>query len=197
MRNIDLFESEISDDVTLDSVFEVEDVLRELKNVSVQSDHLKGLKQWHMKKVDSEIVRLDDKSKQLRKLILNTVKQYEPDQKTFQYPGTGKVQRRVVKGSWDIEDEDVAMKSLDTIGKLGDFKVVKESLDKRAAKKFIKEYCGDGGKLDGVILKDDSESLSISFDEKAAAGKAPVQKTPATKKKAVAQLLDDLETLEV
>ena len=173
----------------LDSVFEVEDILVALADIDKKIVHLKGLKEYRVQSISAEIDKLENRETTRRDLILRSLKQLEPNQKTFQFPDIGKVTRKSVAGSWVVEDEQAAIESLDKLGMKTRVVETKESINKRELKKVVAELAEQNKNVDGTTFKDGGESISIAFEGK--------DTTKTTKSSSVPRKsIDYLDTLE-
>lgn len=178
----------------LDSIYEVENVLVALAEMEKKIEYYKGLRDWRVQSINAEIAKIEGRNAQLRELVLTTLKQLEPNQKTFHFPDVGKVTRKQLSGTWEIEDEQAALAALDKLGMKGRVIEVKESLNKRELKKVVAELSGQNTNVAGTAYKDGSESLSITFDSKTP---KPTKKADAVPSDQTTKTMDALDALEV
>lgn len=149
----------------LANVYEVEDILLVIHNMNNKIQHLKGLKDYRIEKLNDQISKYEQRVDQLRELVLNTVKHHAPDTKKFEFPEIGNVVRRVTKGSWDIEDDDKVIAFLKVNGRDKEVLIpVKPKLDRKKAKEIVTEYQDKGINVPGVAWKKESENISVSFE---------------------------------
>jgi hypothetical protein len=196
----DVSTNDSTGDFCLNSVFEIEDALVMVRDLSRKIEFLKGLKKHRADQIDAEISETNRRVDNLRTIILKTMVKHEPDQKTLQFPSIGKVTRRVGKDDWKFDDEEAMKKFFEKKGVKDDVIKVKESLDARAAKSVIDHFAKNGIDVPGVSKKVGEEGISITFDaakkSSAKATKTKADRTPSTSKSARASL-DDLDDLEV
>lgn len=190
LRDID---SGMPSSAVLDNIYEVEDLLIVLSEIDKKVGHLKGLREYRVKSIDAEITKQNNRVAQIRDLILRSLKQLEPNQKTFQFPDVGKVTRKNVAGTYEIEDEAAFLEDLKKLELRDQVVETKEVVNKREAKKLAAELSKQGKMPAGVTLKDSSETISITFDDKAT---KQVDAQPASPVSA-RRTLNDLDALEV
>lgn len=184
-------ESGVPDSTVLNSVFEIEDVLVVMKDVDRRVQHLKGLKKYRMDSINAEISKWQEREQQLRDLILRSVIQLEPDQKTFHFPDVAKISRRSSKGSWEVTDDSSLIDEFKNRGIADEAVLIKEVLDKRKAKKLLAEL--NDQKISGAEFKQGSDSISISFET----NDKLTDKNQDAKQESKTAKMDSLDTLEV
>jgi phage host-nuclease inhibitor protein Gam len=184
---------------SLNSVYEIVDALEVLKRLDQKVEFLKGLKKHRAEQIDAEIADASKRAERLRSIILTTMQTHEPSQKTLSFTGTGKVSRRVIKGSWEITDEDAVIQFMTARGLRGQVVRVKESLDVKSVKSLLDDLSEQGIVVPGTKATEDREGLSVSFVEekedapaKAKKGEKQIPTKPVTK-----AALDELDELEV
>ena len=180
---------------TLDSIYEIDEVLLKISENNDKVVYFKGQKQYYHDKIATEVEKLDQQNEQYRQLVLNTLKKHDPDTKTFQFPGIGKVQRREGKSSWEIGDENNVISALINLGvDKNELVKVKESVDRRVVKKYMESFIEQNENITGATMKQGQESISITFDDSKskpkAKGAASVPKTEDAKPKAELRNLD-------
>lgn len=145
-------------------MYDIEDGLTGLTVLEKRLDWLKRLKESRVKTITEEIKVYEAKIDWTRDLILKTMQKHAPDDKTVSFPGVGKVTRRHVKGSWNIDDETIFLAYLEKEGLKEQVIETKEVLDKKKAKELLTSMARTGTDVPGVSKKDDADSLSISID---------------------------------
>lgn len=171
-----------ADECILNSIYELENVLSDIKSVQEKIDFYKDLKKFRIEAIDKEIDNMKNRETKLRSVILENMKRLDPKKKTLDFPAVGKITRTAGKKSWVVDDEQILTSYLKT-NKLTDAVIeIKEVLSKKRLDALLKET----GQIPGVSQKDGTESISITFaadgTEDAAdaevAPKAQAEKTP-------------------
>lgn len=161
-----LVQNGISSDSYLPDIYETEEILLFIHNLNLRIDHLKGLKEHRMNKLNGQIENYENRIDQLRNLILNTLKKHSPDIKKFEFPDIGNVIRRVNKETWEIEDENKVTDFLVEQGHEKEVLIpVKPKLDKKKAKELINDYQNRSINVPGAKYKQSTDTISISFDK--------------------------------
>lgn len=186
LRDID---SGLPSNAILDSVYEVDDVLKALQTLDGKIDHLKGLKAYRVETINAEIAKLESRYESLRGIVLHTLKELEPNQKTFHFPDVGKVTRKVVSGTWVVEDELAAMDSLEKLGMKSRVVETKEAINKKELKKVVAELSEQNKTVAGTVYKEPGETISITFE--IAPPKLSKKTAPTTQ-----QSIDSLDALD-
>lgn len=181
-------ETGLPNDAILDSVYEVEDVLIAISDIDRKIEHLKGLKDYRMKSINAELEKLENQELVMRDLISRSLKQLQPDQKTFHFPAVGKVTRRTTSDSWEVIDEQAVLSSLQKIGLKSRVVETKEIINKKELKKVVSELTNQNQSIAGVALKEGTDSISITFEDR----NVPLPKKTSTSQKTI----DDLDALE-
>lgn len=184
-----------SDDYTLDSKYEIENVLLMIQQTEDKVKFFKELKQYRAKKLDEEIKSLEDRSERLRRVVLNTMVSTDPDKKTMHFPGIGKVTRRTGKTSWKIKDENELLAFLEDQGVKNQVVETKEVISKKDANKVFECFHDQDITVPGVDRKEAAESISIAYED-ADAELAPKAKK-AAKAPSATDTLDSIDELEV
>ena len=154
-----------TEEVVLDSIFEIEEALLVLKRMADKIDYFKDLKKHRAKSIDAEIHTIETRGENIRQIILATMKTLEPNEKTFQFPDIGKVTRRNTKKSWKIEDEKALLEFFEEQGVKEQATYTKEVMDKKEAQRLVEEYAEQGIVVPGVVEMPESESVSISYEK--------------------------------
>ena len=155
----------ISQDVCLNSVFEIDQVLLRIIELNEHREHLVGLKKYRVDSANVAIKDVEDKIDQIRNLIHRTMVELSPGEKMLQFPSIGKVSRRKTPDAWSIDDEDALIKFLDSKGLKSAAIRVKEYLDAKSAKKIIEDLSSQGETVPGVTKQIGGESISITFED--------------------------------
>jgi hypothetical protein len=178
---------DIPDQLSLSSVYELEDVLSSLKEIDKKVQFLKEYKKNRAAIIDAEIKAYEDKNEWLRNLALTTMSTLAPKEKTLSFPGIGKITRRTVKGGWDIIDERSMLAFLEDIGVKDDVVETRVVIDKKKVKPILDNFSKQRSDIPGVVKKKDYESVTITHEEK----EFPKQNAGNDK------TLDDLDSLEL
>ena len=101
-------------DAALDSVFEIEDVLVYIARLQKKVDHWEGLKKHRVNRLNNQISMVNFEIDNLRQLILNTMKQHKPDEKTIDFTPIGKVTRKKSRKKWEIDNEEDLLNYLES-----------------------------------------------------------------------------------
>lgn len=193
MQPPDFLQPDLRDDFCLNTVFEIENVMLHIKEINQKVEHLKGLKKHRIQVIDQEVGELEGDVKRFRGMVLRTMQQLQPNQKTLNFPDVGKVSRRSVKAGCEIYKSDEMVEFFTKEGKKEEVIKVKESIDTRAAKKLIDFYTQAGVDVPGTKIIPPSESISITFEEPKDTTAAPVELTAPAEK----QSIDALDTLDL
>ncbi len=156
----------------LDSVFEIEELLSDLKSVNEKIQFYKDLKKFRADCVSEKIEECSVTAEKLRKIIHNTLSKH--DEKTLDFPGIGKVSRRVAKGKWHVNDTNAAADYFENKGLRDSFITTKESINLRNLSKIVESHRSQGETIPGTVLGQDKESLSVTFEVERAIPKTHV-----------------------
>ncbi len=184
-----ILSGDVADDFVLDSVYEIENWLSILKQLSVKLDFYKDLKKFRADSISKIQQELKEKESYIRRILLQTMQQLEPKEKTLHFPDVGKVTRRQAKDSVSIVDEDKLIKFLKSEGLYDDVIEIKHTLNAVKAKKAIKDFLDNGKAVPGVLVIKGGQSLSIAYEKQ---DKKQVDKLPDKSGK---PSLDDLDAL--
>lgn len=152
------------EDETLVSVFEIDNALLLLGEISNRTEFLKNLKKYKNQVIDNKLSELSEKDTYIRSVILKTMKKHEPTEKTLSFPGSGKVTRKKPsKPSIKIEDQEKLIEYFksNNIGK--ELIHTQEYLDANETKSYISELSDKD--IPGVKIEQGKESISITFDK--------------------------------
>jgi hypothetical protein len=179
----------------LDSKYEIEDLVIVLAEIDRKVEHLKGLREYRVKSIDEEIAKQENRTQQIRDLILRSMRQLEPNEKTLFFPDVGKVTRKNTAGSYEIEDEAAFAAELEKKGLRDRVYESRETFNKREAKKLAAELSENNQQVPGVRYKEGSETVSITFNVKD--GKAIRKVSNPTVNVKSRTNIDELDALEV
>ncbi len=184
----------ISINHSLNSVYEIENVLILLAEIDKKVLYYKGLKKHRVQSIDEKISDLNAKTDTLRHIILNTMQKVTPDDKTLNFPTIGKVSRRKSKPSWFVDDEEAVLKFLEKQKMRNEVVEVSESVNKRKLNSLLDHFHKDKTVVPGTSLVKGQESLSITFDK----NKDSADSTSTSTTSPVKQVdLDELDALLV
>jgi phage host-nuclease inhibitor protein Gam len=155
------------DDQALSSIHEIEDVLLLLAEINRKIDYFKALKKYRTQSIDEKVSNLALKAESIRKVILNTMNQEAPNDKTLDFPSIGKVSRRKTPDSWSVKDEEALVSFLGDEGVKEEIVRTVETIDKRKLNKLISEYDKSGKSVPGSERVPGKESLSVTLEESA------------------------------
>lgn len=194
--------SAITDDLVLSSVFEIEEILVRIQELSGKLEHAKGLKKYRVETAGMEIKSLEGQIAQFRMLIQNTMFTLT-DEKTLQYPAIAKVVKRKGKDAWKIADEDAFLQYIkdEHPGELDAVVKTKQVVDTRVAKKLIEDWV-ESGDVPGVTKVEAADSISITFDSdvpklsKISTVKSTNKTLPAVKTHPATTIKQDLDALD-
>ena len=150
----------------INSIGDIEIVLCALEKIERNIIYYQDLKKHRTSSIDAKIDELSSKSQQLRDNIFGAMKKIEPTRKSLDFPDIGRVTRRKVPASWEVNDE---VSLLDYLKKEGvKDKVVKvvEKVVMKDLKKELDYLSGLGKNIIGAVERKKTESLSVSFAEK-------------------------------
>lgn len=187
-----LLSEALSDDATLSSTFEIEDILLLIDDINKKVDYYKELKKHRVQSIDSKVADLTEREAALRRVILNTMQKL--GEKSLDFPDIGRVSRRKPKPTVVVEDQDQVIAFLDKKGRKDDVvKVPPPVIDKRKLNGIVSELDKLGEDIPGVAKVAGNESISITFEK-------PKDVVPASTEAAapVEDLnLDELDTLAI
>lgn len=167
MSNVhDLMVNGISQDDTLSSVYDIEDVLLMIGEIDHKIDYYKELKKHRVESIDTKINNLSEKTEALRSVILNTMKKMAPQDKTINFPDIGKVSRRTGQDVIAVTSETEVLTYLEKSGKKNEVVKVVETIDKRKLNSLVNECHKAGERVPGVTRTPGVETISITFEEK-------------------------------
>ena len=149
---------------TLDSVFEIGDILEYIKELNNKNDYYINLKKYRASVLDEKIKANEEKVEKLREVILNTMKKYSPDEKTIDFSPVGKVNRRVGPSKWEVEDEEKLIKFLEKEGKKDSVVEIKEKIVKKNLNQALSSFTKK--KVPGAVFLPGEETISISYGDK-------------------------------
>ena len=155
---------EFSEKHTLDSLFEIEDVLEYIAILQKKVEHFNNLKKYRTQVLSEKIEKISGQITKLKSIILSTMEEKAPDDKTMDFTPIGKVTRKKAIRKWNIEDEEeittfLRSKNLDEGVIEKKEKIVKKELNKvlDALKKK---------KIPGVSFDPGNETLSVIYEKK-------------------------------
>ena len=180
----------ISEDTTLSSTFEIEDILLLIDKISKKVTYYKDLKKHRMQSIDNKVSDLTTKEAVLRRVILNTMTKM--NEKSLDFPDIGKVSRRKSKAAIVVEDQDQVIAFLDKKGMKKEIVKITQTIDKRKLNSVVADLDKLGEDVPGVSKTDGNESLSITFEK-------PKEDSALTLTPALAEdfNLDELDALVV
>lgn len=149
----------------LDSVYEIENLLLLLKEVSSKIDFYKGLKKFRAEEIDKLIEGLEFKDERIRSVILNTMKLHEPQKKTVNFPSVGKVTKRAAQDDWEINNEEDMIKFFTEHGIKGQVVKVEEKLIVKEAKKMLSSFEEQKIRVPGTTRIETKENVNVSFEK--------------------------------
>lgn len=164
----------------LNDLFEIEQALSMMKDSDEEQSFLKDLKKRRVNPIDDKIKKLETDKDKLKKMILNTMKELKPKQKTIDFPGVAKVTRRAVKGTWSIVDEDSLIADLERLGLKDDIVKVEEKIDKKKLNSALVNLEKQSSVVSGVEKSDNSESISVSFSKETPTKETPTKEDDST-----------------
>ena len=153
---------DLSQDV-LSDLFEIEQALSMMKDSSDEQEFLKNLKKRRVSPIDDKIKKLENNKEKLKSMILKTMRELKPKQKTIDFPGVAKVTRRAVKGSWSVVDESALKKELERLNLKNDIVKTEEKIDKKKLNSALTNLDKQNSTINGVQKSQDHESISISY----------------------------------
>jgi len=159
----ELMRDDLPADYVLNSVYEIENAIRVCEAMMKKVSFFKDLKKFRAQSIDKELRILEDKMSFMRSVILRTMLQLDPTQRTFQFPSVGKVTRRKGRATWKIEDQDAVLDYLESKGVKDQVVETKESVNMRALKKLLDDL-GKTESVPGAVLSESDESISLTYE---------------------------------
>ena len=181
-----MFSSGIPSDYCLNSVFEIEELLEMVRQIEDKMGFYAELKKYRAKVIDDEIQKLEERSQNIRSVILNTMK--HADKRSLNFPSIGKVVRRAGKTTWQIEDEGELVEFLDKQGVKAQVVHTKEVVDKKSLTKVLDNMADQGIAPRGVAKNDAQEGVSITFEKEG----EPVKTKSRTAEKVAELITEDV-----
>lgn len=185
-----LLMDEIQDGTSLNSIYEVEELLLLIGDINRKVDFYKDLRRHRTNAIDAKVNTLTQKEEVLRQVILNTMKKLAPDEKTVHFPAIGKVSRRQLKDAWQVDNQEELISFLTKKGDKSEVTRVTESLDKRKLNALLDKYKKNGVSAPGISVNVGGESLTVTLDKKD-------MSDPGTSLNSSEIDLDDLDNLEI
>ena len=145
------------------SIYEVENALTVLDFITKKINFLKDLKKHRNQTLDDEVNKLSEKEDFVRDVILKTMQNLAPQEKTLHFPGTGKATKRTIKPSWSVVDQEKFIAFLKEKNIRTDIIKKKESVDAKDAKQVLEELSLDS--VPGVVKTEKNESLTITLEK--------------------------------
>jgi hypothetical protein len=145
----------------IQSPVDIDDMLIRIAALDDQIEHYKALKRRRTAVIDEEIVRLEDAQQEYREAITSFMA--ANDEKSLNFPGVGKVNRKTAAGKWIVLDEEALLAYLQ--------KKMPQALDAvvqmvpKIKKKELNKLLDSVGEIDGVEQEPARDSLSITFDK--------------------------------
>lgn len=161
-----LLMDEIQDGTSLNSIYEVEELLLLIGDINRKVDFYKDLRRHRTNAIDAKVNTLTQKEEVLRQVILNTMKKLAPDEKTVHFPAIGKVSRRQLKDAWQVDNQEELISFLTKKGDKSEVTRVTESLDKRKLNALLDKYKKNGVSAPGISVNVGGESLTVTLDKK-------------------------------
>ena len=154
----------LPENMTLESVMEIDEVLYEIALFERKRKHLEGLKRHRASILDEKIKRIATNVDDLRKVILNTMRKYAPDDKTLDFPSVGKATRKSPQKRWIVDDEK---KLISFLEKSGIKDQIVSTVEKISKKDLNRELSAlpDSKAVKGATLDPGEESISITFEK--------------------------------
>ena len=144
---------------------EIEDVLLEINRLERNVEFFKKLKKRRTEPLDQRIKESDAQIDQLREAILDCMER--TNNSSLDFPEVAKISCRKKAGSWDIKDEANVEEHLQELGVLDDVATRTLKFDKRKLYKLLNELLENNNVPEGAEKSEDSQTVAISFYEKA------------------------------
>lgn len=161
----DLMNKNLPPDYVLSSIYEVENALIFLEQVKKKIEYYKNLKKHRSKSIDTHLDYLENGAIRARQIILRTMQELEPDNKTFNFPSIGKVSRKKLPSSYTIDDEDQLLSYLESKGLKGQVVEMKEVVNAKKLKSLLDDLIHmQNGNIPGVSIKIGEETISITYE---------------------------------
>jgi len=154
---------EYSENHTLDSLFEIEDVLEYIAILQNKVKHYDNLKKYRVQTLSAKIDKINDQISKLKSIILNTMKSQAPNDKTMDFTPIGKVTRKKAIRKWIVDNEEEILAFLKS-KKLGQEAIeVREKIVKKELNKVLDSI--NKKKVPGVSFDPGKESLSVVYEK--------------------------------
>jgi len=150
---------------SLESEFELEDVLSYIKILKDKTTFLSELKKQRAKVIQNEIDKHDEKIKFLEDVVLLTLESV--NKKTLDFPGVGKATKVERKGKWIVKDDTLLLDYLKTNDLAAYNEVVsqKDIISKKDLDKILEIWENTNQLPDCVEHEASSTSLKIKFQD--------------------------------
>jgi len=161
----ELLSGNTQEGTSLDSIYEVEDLLLLISDINKKIEFYKELRRHRTESIDSKVNSLTQKGTVLREIILNTMKSLAPDEKTVHFPSVGKVSRRRSKDAWVVDSPDDLSGFLDQKKEKDGVVKISESFDKRKLNALLDKYKSEGTIPPGVSIKEGNDALTVTLEK--------------------------------
>jgi len=150
---------------SLESEYEIEDLLISINNMKDNISFLENLKRKRAKDIQSEIDNINDRISILEKFIESTLK--DVNRKSLNFPGVGKVTIVNRNGKWTIKDEEKLLEILEQKDKAAYDKVVstKPIIAKKALDEILDSWEDTGMVPDCVKHEESRDCIKINFEK--------------------------------
>lgn len=159
-----LLGSDLPADYTLNSIYEIENLLIILKSIDEKVQFYKELKKFRTKSIDEKVDQLEERSDRLRSVVLHTMQKLEPTKRSFNFPAIATVTRKKNPDNWNVTNEDELRNFLEEYGYKDDVFQTREVLDTRNMKRVLNDLTSASITPAGVEHKKGVESISIKFE---------------------------------
>jgi len=163
-----IFDIISSEDIKpLDSSLEIDDLIVVINGYNEKIKFQQEFKKRKVAKIDEEIDRLEANKDKFMQVIIATMN--ATNNKSLNFPGTGRVSVRKVSGKWEIKDKESLKQYLkDNLDETQYKSVTKteEVLVKKEVDVVLDSMIGSNPDIINFAVKTkDSQSVTLSFDE--------------------------------
>lgn len=160
------FNDQVRETGLLESVFDIEEMLSNIKKTEDEIKHLKELKSYRNARIDATMSSLEEDVSKAKMIILDTMVKLEPKKKTLPFPGVGKVSRKDKALNWIVEDDESLLADLEKQGLKDKVIEKKEVIVKKQLNSLLDDFEKNKKELpQGVKRSEAGQTLSISFED--------------------------------
>jgi hypothetical protein len=162
---------------SLTDKYEIEPVLSAMHQMERKVEFLKELKRRRVSVIDEQIATEQANIDKLYTAIKACMKLNKD--KSYDFPGVGKVSLRKTKGTWTIVDEEALRKHLEGLKKFEEVSEETWRFKKKELNKVLDELEKNNNVSAAAKREDEKESLSVTYPKESVDVVAPTPTAPS------------------